>query len=80
MAATSLEYRTKSRWILKKYTRLESLSTSIFWHTSSDRELIRRDFRKAIDTYLRSGEPKTLKREMNYRKQLNYLNENWEIF
>ena len=43
-------------------------------------ELIRRDFRKAIDTYLRSGEPKTLKREMNYRKQLNYLNENWEIF
>ena len=80
MAATSLEYRTKSRWILKKYTRLESLSTSIFWHTSSERELIRRDFRKAIDIYLRSGEPKTLKREMNYRKQLNYLNENWEIF
>ena len=76
MAATSVEYRTRSRWIPNKYTRLESLSTSIFRHTSSERELIRRDFRKAIDTYLRSREPKTLKREMNYRKQLNYLNEN----
>lgn len=64
----------------EKYTRFESLSTSIFWHTSSERELIRRDFRTAIDTYLRSREPKTLKREMNSRKQLNYLNENWEIF
>ena len=27
-----------------------SLSTSIFWHIPSERELVRRDFQKAVDT------------------------------
>ena len=78
--ATTSQVSNKKLLDPEKYTRLESLSTRIFWQNSFERELIRRDFRKAIDTYLRSREPKTLKREMNYSKQFNYLNENWEIF